>query len=915
MQKSFAQLNLNKVEENSEIGNKISDFEILQVLGVGGYGFVAKVKSKLNLKIYALKKYDSAYLKDEEQKKYILNERIFMKQFDHKNVLKLYNDFYENGDLYLIMEYMDGGDMFTFISAHMSLKIIIDEEKLWRMFEQCLDGLVYLHKKGLIHRDIKPANLLMNSKGEIKYSDFNVSAIINPDKARDFTNNKLEGENLVNNMTQVGSGKYAAPEIYEEISIYQEYDLKVDVYSLGKTFCSLAFFQIDFPEENQLGAFGYSQELIHIIKLMTENNPAQRPSSLQIYNEFIKYYVEKYVYSSGFISCIQILYQSPSLYNYLLQTNLNNANPFPIPITDKLRELFISLEYSRQRSNNLNFINKNEKSFKHLIYDLRKLLLKNGMKSDESGNDEINPIIIMTFLLKKLHEELNIYRGKMGRLNCIYKKYIASDNPKLDAYENLKKFYTNNFRSVVSENFFGLIKTKSICKNCNNQSYSFKVLCYIPFNVKILVENYENKNNLNLYDAFDCLNKNFIQLDKKQYIQCDNCKTVIEHIEFKQFYNLSRNLVIILDRGENYTNNEFINFEENFVLDSNYVENFSFQNMKVPYTLVSVICRIEGEQDEQKRNQEKFVCFTRKANNCYNCSLPGEQEQLFTLENVKSFGTVIILFYYSEYGISNFSDNFNNNNNNINNMNVGQFTNLIPMNNMNNFGNFNNNGNMNINMMNNNNNFNMGFNNNNNNFGPMNPINNNQNQNNNNFGQNFQMNPNFNNQQNNNNNQNFINMNQNNWNNGNNNNNNPNPSNSFQSNSTANTSRSNMNISQSGNNINNMNNMNNNLNNNINMNNNFGNMNQQNINNPNYNQNQNNQFNPNNNVNNNNNNFNNMNNNQGFNNNNNNIYTVVINPHNRQTNMNQNQMNQWNLGRFTNANQNQNNNNNNNQFN
>ena len=883
MQKSFAQINLNKEEENSEIGNKLSDFEILQVLGVGGYGFVAKVKSKLNLKIYALKKYDSSYLKDEDQKKYILNERIFMKQFDHKNVLKLYNDFYDNEDLYLIMEYMDGGDMFTFISAHMALKIIIEEEKLWRMFEQCLDGLVYLHKKGLIHRDIKPANLLMNSKGEIKFSDFNVSAIINSDKARDFTNNKFEGENLVNNMTQVGSGKYTAPEIFEEISIYQEYDLKVDVYSLGKTFCSLAFFQIDFPDENKLSVYGYSQELIHIIKLMTEQNPSNRPSSLQIYNEFIKYYVEKYVYSSGFISCIQILYHSPSLYNYLLQTGFNNANPFPIPITDKLRELFISLEYNRQKNNKPNFFNKNEKSFNHLIYDLRKLLLKNGMKSDESGNDEINPIIIMTFLLKKLHEELNIYRGKMGRLNYIYKKVIVGENPKLEAYESYKKFYTNNFRSIISENFFGLIKTKSICKNCNNQSYSFKVLCYIPFNVKILVENYENKNNLNLYDAFDCLNKNFIKLDKKQYIQCDNCRTVIDHIEFKQFYNLSRNLVIILDRGENYTHNQFIDFEENFILDSNYVENFSFQNMKVPYTLVSVICRIEGAEDEQKRNQEQFVCFTRKANNCYNCSLPGDQEQLYTLEKIKLIGIVVILFYYSDYGISNFSDNFNNNN--------MQFTNLNPMNNMINMGNFNNNGNMNINMM-NNNNINMDFNN--NNFGPM-----NNNQNNNNFGQNFQINPNFNNQQNNNNNQNFINMNQNNWNNG---DNNSNISDSFQSNTSANTNKNNMNISQSGNN------MNNNFNNNINMNNdNFGNMNQQNINNPNFNQN--NQFNPNSNVNNNN--FNNMSNNQGFNNNSNNNQTVH-NPFNQQTNMNQNQMNQWNLGNFNDGNQNQNNNNNNN---
>jgi serine/threonine protein kinase len=74
----------------------------------------------------------------------------------------------------------------------------IDEEKLWNIYEQCLRGLVYLHRMGLIHRDIKPANLLMNSKGEIKYTDFNVSAIINSDRAREFTKNKNEEEHLIN---------------------------------------------------------------------------------------------------------------------------------------------------------------------------------------------------------------------------------------------------------------------------------------------------------------------------------------------------------------------------------------------------------------------------------------------------------------------------------------------------------------------------------------------------------------------------------------------------------------------------------------------------------------------------------------------------------------------------------------------
>lgn len=88
----------------------------------------------------------------------------------------------------------------------------------------------------------------MNTKGEVKYSDFNVSAIINPDKAREFTKDKNKEENLLNKMTQVGSGNYAAPEINKEDSIYIEYDLKIDVYSLGITFCTLAFLKWRFQK-------------------------------------------------------------------------------------------------------------------------------------------------------------------------------------------------------------------------------------------------------------------------------------------------------------------------------------------------------------------------------------------------------------------------------------------------------------------------------------------------------------------------------------------------------------------------------------------------------------------------------------------------------------------------------------------
>ena len=222
-------INTKGIENNSDIGNKLSDFEILQILGKGAYGFVAKVKSKLNLRIYALKKYDSEYLTKPEAKKYVINESIFMKQLNNENVVRLYNNFKDKDDLYLVMEYMDGGDLYTFLDAHMNLNLRINEEKLWDIFGQCLRGLVYLHQKGLLHRDIKPANILMNSKGEVKYSDFNVSAIINSDKARDFIKEKNKEENLLNNMTVVGSGDYTAPEILQKWS----YSEKIDLWSVG----------------------------------------------------------------------------------------------------------------------------------------------------------------------------------------------------------------------------------------------------------------------------------------------------------------------------------------------------------------------------------------------------------------------------------------------------------------------------------------------------------------------------------------------------------------------------------------------------------------------------------------------------------------------------------------------------------
>ena len=171
----------------NEIGNKLTDFEILQVLGQGAFGFVAKVRSKKNLKIYAMKKVDLSKVVEDE-KKYYENESIFLEKLDHPNICKLFSSFREGTNNYMILEFLDNGDLFSFLNAHMKLKKYIPEEKLWNIFEQCLNGLVYIHSKGVINRDIKPSNILYGINGECKITDFNISSFTDMEKASKFIN-------------------------------------------------------------------------------------------------------------------------------------------------------------------------------------------------------------------------------------------------------------------------------------------------------------------------------------------------------------------------------------------------------------------------------------------------------------------------------------------------------------------------------------------------------------------------------------------------------------------------------------------------------------------------------------------------------------------------------------------------------
>lgn len=101
-----------KLEE--EIGNKISDFLIIKELGRGSYGVVNKVQSHLNSNIYVIKSLDLSIMKEKQQRE-AWKEANILKKLSHPNIIKYYTSFLENQTLHIIMEYAEGGDLYSVI--------------------------------------------------------------------------------------------------------------------------------------------------------------------------------------------------------------------------------------------------------------------------------------------------------------------------------------------------------------------------------------------------------------------------------------------------------------------------------------------------------------------------------------------------------------------------------------------------------------------------------------------------------------------------------------------------------------------------------------------------------------------------------------------------------------------------------
>ncbi|KAI0527160.1 hypothetical protein KFK09_002759 [Dendrobium nobile] len=146
----------------------VDDFELLTIIGRGAFGEVRLCREKSTGNVYAMKKLKKSEMLRRGQVEHVKAERNLLAEVDSACIVKLYCSFQDEEYLYLIMEYLPGGDMMTLL---MRKDTLTEDEAMFYVAETVL-AIESIHKHNYIHRDIKPDNLLLDRNGHMKLSDF-----------------------------------------------------------------------------------------------------------------------------------------------------------------------------------------------------------------------------------------------------------------------------------------------------------------------------------------------------------------------------------------------------------------------------------------------------------------------------------------------------------------------------------------------------------------------------------------------------------------------------------------------------------------------------------------------------------------------------------------------------------------------
>nr|AGT16297.1 CBL-interacting serine/threonine-protein kinase [Saccharum hybrid cultivar R570] len=210
---------------------RMGKYELGRTLGEGHFGKVKLARHADTGRTFAIKILDRQRILAMKINEQIKREIATLKLLKHPNVVRLYEVSASKTKIYMVLEYVNGGELFDKIA----LKGKLTEKEARKLFQQLIDAVAYCHEKGVYHRDLKPENVLVDAKGNIKVSDFGLSALPQ--------NQRKDG--LLH--TTCGSPNYIAPEVL----LNKGYDGSMsDIWSCGVILYVMLTGNLPFDDQN-----------------------------------------------------------------------------------------------------------------------------------------------------------------------------------------------------------------------------------------------------------------------------------------------------------------------------------------------------------------------------------------------------------------------------------------------------------------------------------------------------------------------------------------------------------------------------------------------------------------------------------------------------------------------------------------
>ncbi len=231
--------------------DKIREYKIEGLIGRGGMGSVY-LATHVHLQTKAALKILHEYLSDNVLiKGRFVNEARILHQLRHSNIVEQKEFFEENGQLILVMEYIEGKSLDEMIGQDFGP---IPWEQALPLFLQILEGVGFAHSRGVIHRDVKPANILVSIEGKVKITDLGIA--------------KITGQHsMTSTGAQLGTLHYESP---EQIQGARNVDHRSDIYSLGMTLYEMLAGRLPFDLKEE------SSEFVVMQRIVTGNLPDPR---------------------------------------------------------------------------------------------------------------------------------------------------------------------------------------------------------------------------------------------------------------------------------------------------------------------------------------------------------------------------------------------------------------------------------------------------------------------------------------------------------------------------------------------------------------------------------------------------------------------------------------------------------------